>query len=58
MEFPRVHVVISHYNECLDWCLDIPFDYTIVSKGTSNLLDHKNVVKMPVNKGFEATSYF
>ena len=57
MEFPLVHVVISHYNECIDWCFDIPFDYTIVSKGISNLLGHKNVVKMPKNKGFEATSY-
>jgi hypothetical protein len=57
MEFPEVHVVISHYNEEVVWCFDIPFNYTIFTKGNMNLSNHTNVIKMSKNKGFEATSY-
>jgi hypothetical protein len=47
---PSVHIVVAHYNENTEWCKDIPFPYTIISKAGIQ-------PETPPNRGKEASTY-
>ncbi len=50
-------MVVSRYNENLDWLKDLPWNYVIYNKGEDNLPEWiKNIIKLP-NIGREAHTY-
>ncbi len=46
----RAHVVVAHYNEELEWCKNLPYPYTIISRNGIP-------ANVPPNKGNEASSF-
>lgn len=51
-----INIIVSHYNECLNWTKDLSAPFHIVSK-TITSYDNNHVIHQPDNLGREASAY-